>query len=65
MKDGIQKLGEYADFNCYYDGCINHFSTPRKAYAALIDHINGKGTWERNPFVFVYDFNFLKTIKND
>jgi hypothetical protein len=29
---------------------------PREAYAALIDSINGKGTWESNPFVFVYDF---------
>jgi hypothetical protein len=29
---------------------------PRKAYAALIDSINGKGTWDRNPYVFVYDF---------
>lgn len=27
----------------------------RGAYAALIDHISGKGTWESNPYVFVYD----------
>jgi hypothetical protein len=32
------------------------YYTGRDAYAALIDSINGKGTWERNPFVFVYDF---------
>lgn len=25
-------------------------------YAALIDKINGKGTWGRNPEVWVYDF---------
>lgn len=34
--------------------------TPRKAYAALIDKISGKGTWERNPWVFVYNFKLVK-----
>lgn len=33
---------------------------PREAYAALIDRISGKGTWESNPFVFVYDFELVK-----
>lgn len=31
-------------------------TTPREAYAKLIDHISGKGTWDSNPYVFVYDF---------
>lgn len=30
------------------------------AYADLIDHISGKGTWESNPYVFVYDFELVK-----
>lgn len=34
--------------------------SPREAYAALIDRISGKGTWESNPFVFVYDFELVK-----
>ena len=34
--------------------------TPQKAYAALIDKINGKGTWEKNPFVWVYDFKLTQ-----
>lgn len=33
--------------------------TPREAYAALIDRISGKGTWESNPYVFVYDFELV------
>lgn len=33
---------------------------PREAYAALIDRISGKGTWESNPYVFVYDFELVK-----
>lgn len=34
--------------------------TPQEAYAALIDKISGKGTWESNPYVFVYDFELVK-----
>ena len=33
---------------------------PREAYAALIDRISGKGTWESNPYVFVYEFELIK-----
>lgn len=32
------------------------FPTPQEAFAALIDKMSGKGTWDRNPFVFVYDY---------
>lgn len=30
------------------------------AYANLIDEIYGKGTWESNPYVWVYDFKLVK-----
>ena len=33
---------------------------PSDAYAALINKINGKGTWEKNPFVWVYDFKLTQ-----
>lgn len=36
------------------------YPDPREAYAALIDKISGKGTWESNPWVFVYDFKLVK-----
>lgn len=35
-------------------------TTPHEAYAALIDKISGKGTWESNPYVFVYEFELIK-----
>jgi hypothetical protein len=38
--------------------------TPQKAYAALIDKISGKGTWERNPWVFVYTFSLSNSDSN-
>lgn len=36
-------------------GCAN-FDTPREAFSALIDKVSGKGTWENNPYVWVYEF---------
>ena len=40
--------------------CQYPFSTPREAFAALIDKISGKGTWKSNPWVFVYEFELVK-----
>lgn len=37
-----------------------YWETPQQAYASLIDHISGKGTWDSNPYVFVYDFELVK-----
>lgn len=36
------------------------YDTPQQAYADLIDKISGKLTWERNPYVCVYDFELVK-----
>lgn len=35
------------------------YTTPREAFATLIDKISGKGTWERNPWVLVYEFELV------
>ena len=36
------------------------FDTAREASAALIDKVSGKGTWQSNPYVWVYDFELVK-----
>ena len=36
------------------------YGPPRKPYSKLIDKISGKGTWNRNPLVFVYEFELIK-----
>lgn len=36
------------------------FYTAKQTFATLIDKINGKGTWDSNPWVFVYDFRLVK-----
>lgn len=36
------------------------WDNPRQAFAKLIDKINGKGTWESNPYVWMYEFELVK-----
>lgn len=36
------------------------FSTPKEAFASLIDKVCKKGTWDKNPLVLVYEFRLLK-----
>ena len=38
---------------------IKH-DTTQEAFAALIDKVSGKGTWGRNPWVFVYSFELVR-----
>lgn len=49
---------------CYgYDGSWDGHITPITAFAALIDKVSGKGTWQSNPWVFVYEFELYKEGK--
>lgn len=66
MKEGIME-GEFMNTwdTFYFDewGDVpNHitFKRPRDAYRNLIDRISGKGTWQRNPWVYVYTFELVK-----
>lgn len=58
----VQQHGEGANGEIYsyipYEKPL--YSTPREAYAALIDKISGKGTWASNPYVFAYEFELVK-----
>ena len=36
------------------------FFTPRAAFAALIDRLSGRGTWERNEWQFAYTFKLIR-----
>ena len=66
MKEGIME-GEFMNTwdTFYFDewGDVpNHitFKRPRDAYRDLIDRISGKVTWQRNPWVYVYEFELLR-----
>ena len=53
---GEGPTGTCENHSVFGRGPWHMYSSVRRAYAALIDHISGKGTWDSNPYVFVYDF---------
>ena len=62
LKEGINEdsKGIQYSFSSNIGYCGQYpFDTPREAFAALIDKVSGKGTWERNPFVWVYEFELI------
>lgn len=64
LKEGIRQAYEESILWMY--GYIDHkgtglwFNTPRKAFAALIDKVSGRGTWASNPWVVAYEFELVK-----
>lgn len=67
LKEGVVKCDAedcnnrcYLMYECDFCHCGNAEYTPREAYAALIDKVVKKGTWDSNPYVFVYDFELVK-----
>lgn len=65
MKEGVYR--DYGDTEFppqeFYDYDWNEdngFDTPREAFASLIDKVSGRGTWDRNPFVWRIEFQLVK-----
>jgi hypothetical protein len=60
-------IGEHYVATYYYEGIgrFDGWDTPREAYAALIDEINGQGTWRSNPWMWVYDFKPIYISNQD
>ena len=75
MKEGVYKYDNpplYHEFDPYapwppyvkpykrdYDN-LRYYCNPFAAFGALINRISGRGTWQRNPWVFVYEFELIK-----
>lgn len=62
MKEGVRTDG-YQQKYYTVSGFKKHFSTPQEAFAHLIDKLSGKGTWDSNPYVYVYEFEKNKSKK--
>ena len=66
LREGIRKsVVEYGDKKIvqwtYFDEKRTiWFDSPRDAFAALIDRISGRGTWQCNPWVYVYEFELIQ-----
>ena len=70
----VERLQDISEEDCLKEGLIKGlltygyglpggmevYSTPREAFASLIDKVSGNGTWERNPYVFAYSFELVK-----
>ena len=63
MREGIEEYASCcecgADVYTFF-GAKETYYTPREAFAALIDKVSGKGTWDKNPCVFAYSFELVK-----
>ena len=61
-ENGVDDSSEFYGYAYLPDAtpCVDEtYNYPQDAYASLIDRISGKGTWESNPYVFVYDFELI------
>lgn len=60
---GSRSLTDYAQhgytFGSAFDTENKLYETPREAFAALIDKVSGKGTWQSNPWCFCYEFKLI------
>lgn len=67
LKEGISyrddlithNLEEVVAYTYEINGKEKRFLTPHEAFASLIDGTSGKGTWEKNPLVYVYEFELV------
>ena len=69
LREGVLQSAD--GYDCYtFDGWVKrtkgkelptkiYTKNRREAFATLIDKVSGKGTWEKNPWVFVYEFDLI------
>lgn len=62
LKEGVEKIKwEHSNEFYYMTKATPHrYNLAKDAFSSLIDKICGKGTWQSNPWVFVYDFELVK-----
>ena len=67
IKEGVYRLDSangsggiaYSFANAFGKKHIGLYDTSREAFAALINKVSGRGTWERSSFVWVYEFKLF------
>lgn len=57
MREGITKDNE--PYSRYFFSLDSWYNTPCAAFAALIDKVSGRGTWNSNPLVWAYGFELV------
>lgn len=60
MEDCPNNSSEVMKSRYGFYGVWDSYGTPREAFAALIDKVSGRGTWDLNPWVLAYRFELVK-----
>lgn len=61
LREGIVKTDCVAPYGFPVgNGKWKNYRTPQDAFSSLIDRISGKGTWQRNPWVYAYTFELVR-----
>lgn len=64
IKEGVRAGSQALEYPYYFIDTkrflICDYKSPRRAFAALIDKVSGRGTWDCNPWVMVYEFELVK-----
>ena len=61
LKEGIMyQDGYFCGYKVSAPNMAFGAMTAQQAFAALIDKVCGRGTWDSNPYVFVYEFELMK-----
>ena len=64
VKEGVRVGSQALEYPYYFidtkQFLICDYKSPRRAFAALIDKVSGRATWDRNPWVVVYEFELVK-----
>lgn len=65
IKEGIEEERNWGNGTEWFTYCngTHSFDTPRESYKALINSIDGKDTWDSNPWVWVYDYELIEKPK--
>lgn len=62
LREGVRYIPEIDSY--YFERTDReegfYFTSPRAAFAELIDRVSGRGTYDRNPYVVAYEFELLR-----
>ena len=64
VKEGVRVGSQALEYPYYFidtkQFLICDYKSPRRAFAALIDKVSGRGAWDRNPWEVAYEFELVK-----
>lgn len=60
LREGIQisKIEGHPPY--FFGGHFHSYETPKIAFARLYECVSGKGEWDQNPYVYVYEFKLVE-----